>query len=195
MLNTKDTSLTFWNDCSVSGAVLRGLLSCFTGHAAKHTGARREADAFLHVSVRPQRLPTSRQSAAGVRKRLHAPVVPTPLAAVTASASPRLPHRVCLPRQQLVSAVEPDGDGTLQPWPRHPASLAQRRPRGPRRPRRPLRGHAALCGCAPVRPFCSPWASGLFLGRNLSQMFPSVSGGHVWPFPADVPPGSGPAAW
>lgn len=83
MLNTKDTSLTFWNDCSVSGAVLRGLLSCFTGHAAKHTGARREADAFLHVSVRPQRPPTSRQSAAGVRKR---PRRPTPLAAVTASA-------------------------------------------------------------------------------------------------------------
>lgn len=83
MLNTKDTSLTFWNDCSVSGAVLRGLLSCFTGHAAKHTGARREADAFLHVSVRPQRPPTSRQSAAGVRKR---PRRPTPHAAVTASA-------------------------------------------------------------------------------------------------------------
>lgn len=98
---------------------------------------------------------------------------------LTASASPRLPDRVCLPRQQLVSAVEPDGDGTLQPPPRHPASLAQRRPRGPRRPRLPLRGHAALCGCAPVRPFCSPWASGLFLGRNLSQMFPSVSGGRA----------------
>lgn len=92
-INSKDTSLTFWNDCSVSGAVLRGLLSCFTGHAAKHTGARREADAFLHVSVRPQPPPTSRQSAAGVRKR---PRRPTPLAAVTASASPRLPHRVCL---------------------------------------------------------------------------------------------------